>query len=161
MTFKTLLLSLSLLCWQPGALTQGRQSNKPPRVRTAPLHRVGEYPNRYVPGTFKITNIILEDVRRLENEGLYILQLYDPKTKVRRGRPGKVAPFDAHDFLTCAGADVGGPLIEQKERWLNRRVNVYLIMQDVGLTVFIYTGYIEKIELLDEKVKVIETIPSG
>jgi hypothetical protein len=161
MTLKTILLSLCLLCWQIGALAQGRQSNKPPRVRTAPLHRVGEYPNRYASGTFKIPNIILEDVRPLEDGGIYILQLYDPKTKVRRGRAVRGEPFDTYDFLTCAGAGVGGPLMERREKWVNRRVNVYLIMQDVGLTVFVYAGYIERIELLDDKGKVVETIPSG
>jgi hypothetical protein len=160
-TLKIFLLSLSLLSWVPGPLVQRRQTKKPPRVRVAPLHRVGEYPNQYVPGTFKIPNVVLEDVRRLENDVIHVLQLYDPKTKFRHGERGKNATFNTYDFLTCTREDLGQALIERKEKWFNRRVNVYLIMQDVGLTVFHYVGYIKKIELLDEKGAVVETLTTS
>ena len=66
--------------------------------------------------------------------------------------------FDPHDFLICGSADLGNRLFAEKEKWLNQKINFYAEMQDVGLTVFVFTGYITKIELLDEKGKVVRTI---
>ncbi len=125
-----------------------------------PLHRGGEYPNRYQPGTLRIPNIVLEDVRPIEGDLLSALQLQDPVTKLRRGEPYKSDAFHPHEFLICVPSEIGVPLFEHKEKWLNQRVNVFVQMQDVGPTVFIYTGYVTRIELLDRAGKVVDSLQS-
>ena len=157
MARKITLLALCLLSCN-GLIAQRK---KPYRVRTIALNRVGEYPNRYVSGTFRIPNVILEDVRPVQNSWPYVLQLYDPATRFRRGQELGGSPFDPHDFLICAPRDVGTSLFERKDNWRNHNVNIYLIMQDVGLTVFVYAGYVTKLELLDDHGKVIDIIGSG
>jgi hypothetical protein len=158
MARKIPLLALCLLFSCNGSIAQRKT---PHRVRTIALNRVGEYPNRYMSGLFRIPNIVLEDVRPVQNSWPFVLQLYDPATGFRRGRELKGSPFDPHDFLICAPKDVGTSLFERKDNWRNHKVNIYLIMQDVGLTVFVYAGYVTKLELLDDRGKVIDTIGSG
>jgi len=70
-------------------------------------------------------------------------------------------PYHPHHFLICSDEGIGGPLLAQKDKWLNRRVNVYLRIFDRGVTVHLYVGSVEKVELLDEKGRVEETISSG
>ena len=155
----TFTLLVFCLVFSAGAsIAQKRKSSKQNPVRTLALHKVGEYPNRYTAGTFLIRNVVLEDVRPVQNGWPYVLQLYDPATRLRRGQEENGSPFHPHDFLICAPAGIGTALFKNKDRWRNRKVNVYLIMQDVGLTVFVYAGYVTKIEMLDDRGKVIETL---
>ena len=159
MRIKVPLLVLCLVFSSEAGFAQKRKPRHP-RVRTVALNRAGEYPNRYLPGTFRIPNVILEDVRPVQGSWPYVLQLYDPVTSFRRGHELNGSPFDPHDFLICAAQAVGTSLLERKDKWRNHRVNVYFIMQDVGLTVFIYAGYVTKLELLDDSGKVIDTLGS-
>jgi hypothetical protein len=153
-------IALVLLCLHygaSGAVTAQRVA-KPPRARTITLEKFGEYPNQYRKGTFKISNVVLEDLRRIENDNISVFQLYDPRTGTRQGEKPEKGTFNPYAFLICAGPDLSNRLFAEKDKWLNQKVNVYAQMEDVGLTVFVYTGYITRIELLDEKRKVVKTI---
>lgn len=156
--FKTLFLLLCLLCIPLHASAQ-TQRTKAPRVRSISLRDVGRYGNEYTPHTLKISNLVLEDVRKLMDKWHeYVLQLYDPRADIRRGVKDKDGTsFDPHHFMICVD-DLGKPLLERKDKWLNNKVNVYLRMQDLGLTTNMYVGYVVKIEFLDEKGKVVDTI---
>ncbi|HEX5873013.1 MAG TPA: hypothetical protein VFY60_00105 [Pyrinomonadaceae bacterium] len=150
-----------LICLQStvGTFVANQKAAKAPRVRTISLEKFGEYPNRYREGTFKIPNVVLEDVRLAgENDPISVLQVYDPRSGARRGEPFEGAPFHPHEFLICTGPEIGKPLAEQKDKWLKQRVNLYAIRQDMGITVWVYTGYVTKIELLDAKGKVVQTL---
>lgn len=153
-------IALLLLCvhYSPAGLVAVQRVAKPQRVRTITLKKFGEYPNQYRHGTFKISNVVLEDLRRIENDHISVFQLYEPGTGTRQGEKPENATFDPHDFLFCADSDLSNQLFAEKDKWLNQKVNIYVQMQDVGLTVFVYTGYIIKIELLDDKGKVVRTV---
>ena len=157
----SILIGVVLTCLQASApaFVAVQRATKAPRVRTISLEKFGEYPNRYREGTFKIPNVVLEDVRLAgERETISVLQVYDPRSGARRGEPFEGSPFHPHGFLICSGPELSKPLVDQKDKWLKQRVNLYAMMQDVGLTVFVYTGYVTKIELLDAKGKVVQTI---
>ena len=156
-----MVLFLCLLCLPLQASSQAQRS-KAPRVRSTSLRDVGRYANAYTPQTLKISNVVLEDVRKLLDQwDEYVLQLYDPRAGIRRGvKAQDGSSFDPHHFLICAG-DLGKPLIERKEKWLNNKVNVYLRIEDLGLTTNIYVGFVVKIEFQDEKGKVVDTIVSS
>jgi hypothetical protein len=124
------------------------------------LCRVGWHAEEYIPGTLKIARVVLEDFRPVEDDWVHVFQLYDPKSKVRRGEIVDGRPYEAHSFLICTDEEIGKPLLERKDRWLNRSVNVYLKITDRGLTTHMYVGYVTKIELLDEKGHVIESLSS-
>ena len=154
-------IGVVLICLQASApaFVAVQRATKAPRVRTISLEKFGEYPNRYREGTFKIPNVVLEDVRLAgERETISVLLVYDPRSGARRGEPFEGDPFHPHGFLICTGPEIGNPLAEQKDKWLKKRVNLYATMLDVGLTIFVYTGYVTKIELLDEKGKVVQTL---
>ena len=154
---KTILcLVLCLLCFPLHASSQKQ------RIRSISLRDVSRYANRYTPHTFKISNVVLEDVRKMhETWNEYILQLYDPRADFRSGIKDKDgSAFDPHYFLVCVD-DLGKPLIERKEKWLNHRINVYLQIRDMAITTNMYIGYAVKIEFLDEKGKVVDTIVSS
>jgi len=107
----------------------------------------------------KISNVILEDVRGFENDWAHLFQLYDPRTKFRRGaKTENENPCCIQEFSIFADEEIGKPLLEQKDEWLNKRVNVYVRITDRGLTPLIYIGYVVKVELLNEKGKVEKTL---
>lgn len=152
---------LCLLClFVATATVPAQKTSKPPRVRNISLKRFGEYPNQYKPGTFKISNVVLEDIRGagLVNDPISVLQVYDPRSGFRQSEPFKDQPFHQHGFLICTRTEVIQPILQEKDKWLNQRVNLYAVMRDVGLTIFHYTGYVTKIELLDANGKVVQTI---
>lgn len=152
-----LLPALCLACIPSHAFAQTPKA-KAPRVRSVSLRDVGKYANNYTPDTLKISNVRLEDVRKLLDEwDEYVLQLYDARADFRRGVRGERTAFNAYGFLICAD-DIGKSLTEQREKWLNQRVAVYLWIRDMGLTTNMYVGYVAKIELLNEKGKVMETL---
>ncbi|HEU4507336.1 MAG TPA: hypothetical protein VFR78_03790 [Pyrinomonadaceae bacterium] len=155
------LICVVLICLQSsaGAFVAVQRARKAPRVRTISLEKFGEYPNQYRHGTFKIRNVVLEDIRPAgERDPVSVLQVYEPRSGARRGEPIEDEPFHPWGFLICTGPDIGNVLAEQKDKWLKQRVNLYAQMRDVGLTVFHYTGYVMKIELLDAKGKVVQTL---
>jgi len=63
--------------------------------------------------------------------------------------------------MICTDTETGRQIMKNKDKWLNRNVNVYFETQDRGLTVGTYVGYVTKIELLDENNKVLETLEKG
>ena len=161
-SFKNVLvLILCLFCISLTATPQTRRS-KAPRVRAISLRDVVRHANNYTPHTLKISNVVLEDVRKLhETWSEYLLQLYDPRVDFRLGVKDKDgSSFDPHHFIICVD-DLGKPLIERKEKWVNHRINVYLWIRDMAITTNIYVGYAVKIEFVDEKGKVVDTIVSS
>jgi hypothetical protein len=124
------------------------------------LRQVGRYAEDYTPGTLKIARVVLEDFRSVEDDWVHVFQLFDPRSKVRRGEMVNGRPYEAHSFLICTDEEIGKPLLLRKERWLNRSVNVYIKVIDRGLTTHMYVGYVTKVELLDEKGRVIESLSS-
>jgi hypothetical protein len=137
------------------------QKSKPPRIRSISLRDAGRHANNYTPHTLKISNVLLEDVRKLLDVwDEYVLQLYDSRADFRLGVKGEKSAFDPYGFLICTD-ELGKPLIEHREKWLNHRVNVYLWIRDMALTTNMYVGYVAKIELLDEKGKVVDTLVSS
>ena len=156
---KTVLFLLLCLLCIPLQVSSQTQRSKGPRIRSISLRNVVRHANRYTPHTLKISNVVLEDVRKLVDEWPeYLLQLYDPRTDIRLGvKDQDGSSFDPHRFLICVDV-LGKPLIEQKEKWLNKRVNVYFLIRDMAITTNIYVGYAVKLELLDEKGKVVDTI---
>ena len=106
--------------------------------------------------------MVLEDVRPAgeKNDPISVLQVYGPRSGVRRGEPFEGQPFHPHEFLICSGRQIGKSITEEKDKWLKQRVNLYAIRQDMGITVWVYTGYVKKIELLDAKGKVVQSIES-
>jgi len=150
---------LCLLCLFVAASVPAQNTSTSPRVRNISLKRFGEYPNQYKAGTFKISNVVLEDIRPAgKDDPISVFQVYDPRSGFRQSEPFKDAPFHPHGFLICSRSEVVEPLLREKDKWLNQKVNLYAVMRDVGLTIFHYTGYVTKIELLDAKGKVVQTI---
>lgn len=157
---KVVLVSLCLVCVPLQAFSQSPKA-KAPRIRPVSLRDAGRYANNYTPHTLKISNVLLEDVRKLMDEwDEYVLQLYDPRADFRRGIKGEKTSFDPYGFLICAD-ELGKPLMEQKGKWLNQRVTVYLRIRDMALTTNMYVGYVAKIELLNEKGRVVDTLVSS
>lgn len=157
-----LLVSLCLVCVPLHAPAQTRRA-KEPRVRSVTLRDAGKYANDYTPDTLRISDVVLEDVRKLLDEwDEYVLQLHDKRADFRRGIRGEQTAFHPHAFLICAD-DIGKSLTEQRGKWLNQRVTVYLRIRDMGLTTNMYVGYVTKIELLDGRGKVLATLaaPAG
>jgi hypothetical protein len=161
MITKVTLLAVCLIVGQPLALSQTQRKSRPPSVRPVSLRQVGRYAESYTPDTLKLSGVVLEDVRSVEDDWVHVFQLYDPRSKTRRGEKFDGMPYHPHHFLICSDEGIGEPLLARKERWLNRRVNVYLRIFDRGVTVHLYVGSVEKVELLDEKGRVEETISSG
>lgn len=157
MLIRSMLVVICLASSRFVAIAQTEVS-KPSHVRNISLLRVGRHAEAYTKDTLKVTRIVLEDFRTVEDAWVHVFQLYDPKSKVRRGETADGLPFEAHSFLICTDEEIGKPLLERKDRWLNRSVNVYLRIYDLGLTTHMYVGYVTKVELLDEKGQVIETI---
>ena len=154
------LLAVYLIGAQLLPLTQAHVKSKPPRVRTVSLRQVGKYAETYTADTVKLAGVVLEDFRAVERDWVHVFQLYDPKTKLRRGEVADDGPYDTHAFLICADDEIGKPLLAQKDKWLNRPVNLYLKIGDRALTTHVYVGFAMKIELLDEKGRVTDTLTS-
>jgi hypothetical protein len=160
MLLKVVAVILCLVCTTPQAFSQSPKA-KTPRIRSVSLNNVRRYANNYTPHTLKISNVLLEDVRKLLDKwDEYVLQLYDPRVDFRLGIKGEKMAFDPYDFLICVD-ELGKPLTEQREKWLNQRVIVYLHIRDMALTTNMYVGYVAKIELLDDKGQVIDTLISS
>lgn len=157
---RVVFLFLCLICISPQVSSQ-TQKSKRPHIRSISLRDVDRYANKYTPHTLKISNVLLKDVRRLLDVwDEYVLELYDPRADFRLGVKGAETSFDPYGFLICVD-ELAKPLIEQRERWLNHRVNVYLRLRDMGLTTNMYVGYVAKMELLDEKGKVVSMAVSS
>ena len=155
---KLVIVSMCLICIQVQALSQAL---KAPRVCPISLRDVSRHANNHTPDTLKISNVLLEDVRKLLDEwDEYVLQLYDPRAKLRLGIKGEKTSFDPYGFLICVD-ELGKPLTEQKEKRLNQRVTMYLQIRDMALTTNMYVGYVAKIELLNEEGKVVDALVSS
>ena len=157
---RVVLLAACLVVGQPFALSQTKRKSNPSPVRPISLRRVGRHAEKYTPNTLKLSGVVLEDLRRVEDDWVHVFQLYDPRSNFRRGEKFDRMDYHPHHFLICSDEGIGKPLLAQKERWLNRRVNVYLRIWDMGVTVHLYVGNVIKVELLDEKGRVEETIAS-
>lgn len=157
MTKTILLLVCCLVCTAP---LSAQKTTKLP-ARSVSLRNISRYANNYTSRTLKVSKVVLEDVRKLrEDWPEYALQVYEPPTKSRLGTKGEGTTFDPYGFLICVD-DLGKPLTDHREKWLNQKVNLYLRIRDMALTTNIYVGYVMKIELLDEEGKVVETLSSS
>lgn len=98
---------------------------------------------------------MLEDVRQVQGDDYhYKFQLFDPRTGFRRGDE---KPSSFYEFLICTDPDIAGSLLKRKEEWKHYKVNLYLNVEDRGLTFNTNVGYVYKVELLNKKGKVVET----
>jgi hypothetical protein len=160
MKYKVLIsLILCLACGNLYAWGQTKTGSKLSSVKTVSLLKIRKYGVDYTAKTLKISNVILEDVRGFENDWAHLFQLYDPRTKFRRGaKTENENPCCIQEFSIFADEEIGKPLVEQKDVWLNKRVNVYVRITDRGLTPLTYIGYVVKVELLNEKGKVEKTL---
>ena len=157
---RAIFFALCLASGHSSSFGQCKGGGNHPRARSVSLRQVGRYAEDYTPGTLKIARVVLEDFRPVEDDWVHVFQLYDLKSGVRRGEVVNGRPYGAHSFLICTNEEIGKPLLERKEKWLNRNVNVYLKIIDRGLTTHMYVGYVTKVELLDEKGRVVESISS-
>lgn len=124
-------------------------------MRAVSLRNVGRYANAYTPGRLKLSRVVLAGFKHIEDDWVYVFHLRDPRTGLQRGED---LTIHTHSFLICTEATIGKPLLEGKDEWLGRRVNVYLRILDRGLTPNIYVGYVTKVELLDDKGRVTRTL---
>ena len=161
MKYKVLIsLILCLACGNLYTWGQTKTGSKLSSVKTVSLSKIGKYGIRhFTDKTLKISNVILEDVRGFKNDWAHLFQLYDPRTKFRRGaKTENENPGNKQEFSIFADEEIGKPLLEQKDEWLNKRVNVYVRITDRGLTPLHNIGYVVKVELLNERGKVEKTI---
>jgi hypothetical protein len=161
MKYKVLFfLILCLVCGNLYAWGQTKTGSNSTSVKTVSLRKIGKYGGDYTDKTLKISNVILEDVRGFENDWAHLFQLYDPRTKFRRGaKTENENPCCIREFSIFSDEEIGKPLLEQKDVWVNRRLNIYVQITDRGLTPLTYIGYVVKVELLNEKGKVEKTLP--
>ena len=158
MKYKVLIFILCLAFGQHNVFAQTKA--KSPSVKTVSLRQVARYGYEGTSKTLKISNVVLEDVRGFEDHWAYLFQLYDERAKFRRGaKTEKEHPCCKQEFSIFADEEIGKPLLKQKDEWLNKKVNVYVHITDRGLTPLMNIGYVEKVELLDEKGKVEKTLP--
>ena len=152
----TLVLSMLALILVPcHVLAQGSP-------KTVSLREVAKYGINYTPRTVKIANVVLEDVRAFPNDWAHLFQLYDPRAKFRRGAfRENENPCCIQEFSIFADDGIGKLLVEKKAEWINKRVNVYLNITDRGLTPWTNIGLVVKVERLNEKGKIEETLPKG
>ncbi len=130
--------------------------------KSVSLRKVSKYGGRYTDKTVKIPNVVLEDVRGFENDWPHLFQLYDPRDRFRRGAfKENENPCCIQEFSIFADVDIGKSLLRQKAEWFGKLVNVYISIQDRGLTPRIYIGYVVRVELLNENGKVAKAIPEG
>jgi len=129
-------------------------------ARSISLRKIGKYGVQYTDKTLRISNVILEEVRSFENDWPHLFQLYDPRKKFRRGAMSKYDnPCCIQEFSIFSDEDIGEILLKRKEDWFGKRVNVYVIITDRGLTPLVYIGYVTKVERLNQKGEVELTIP--
>ena len=147
----TLVLSMLALILVPcDILAQGSP-------KTVSLREVAKYGGSR---TVKIANVVLEDVRAFPNDWAHLFQLYDPRAKFRRGAfRENENPCCIQEFSIFADDGIGKLLVEKKAEWINKRVNVYLIITDRGLTPLTNIGLVVKVERLNEKGKIEKTLP--
>jgi hypothetical protein len=154
-----LLLILILFCNQFSAFSQIRKSKD--NFRNVTLKRLAYNANYGSSNKLKIKSVVLAGFKAPQNEWnprdhwVYVFHLKDTRPRFELGK--ELTPYTSY-FLICTDETIGKSLINQKENWLNQKVNVYLQARDVGLTPFMNVGFVTKIELLDVKGKVIKTI---
>lgn len=160
MKHKVLILILCLLFGNLYASGQSKTKSKSFPVKTISLSKIAKkYGLEGSEKTLKISNVILEDVRGFENDWPHLFQLYDPREQFRRGaKTESENPCCIQEFSIFATEQIGKPLLEQKDEWLNRRVNVYVHATDRGLTPWKNIGLVVKVELLNGKGKVEKTL---
>jgi hypothetical protein len=156
MKYKLFIFIFCLAFGQFGIFAQTK--TKSPSVKTISLRQIARYEGKSK--TLKIANVVLEDVRGFEEHWAYLFQLYDERSKFRRGaKTEKEHPCCIQEFSIFADEEIGKPLLKQKDEWLNKKVNVYVRITDMGLTPLMNIGYVEKVELLNEKGKVEKSLP--
>jgi hypothetical protein len=112
---------------------------------------------------YKLKGVVLTGFKDPQNDWdsrhqwVYVFHLKDAKTGFELGK--ELTPYTSY-FLICTDATIGKPLINQKDEWLNQKINVYIQPQDFGLTPFMNVGFVTKIELLNQKGRIIKTIPN-
>ena len=145
------------------AFSQNPTNDTSPKTVTRKLKSLQRFGETYTPHIIKISKVKLEDIRVIGEDWFYGLQLFDPKSNFRRGEKPPDAKnqkfsFSSYEFLICTDDTVGKQIMANKDKWLNRNVNVYFETQDRGLTIATYVGYVTRIELLDDNNKVLETL---
>jgi hypothetical protein len=159
------ILILLILCFVHGiifAFGQTSINSKSSHVQTISLRQIGKYAESYPRRTLKISNVVLEDVRGFENDWAYLFQLYDSDDNFRRGAKSKNEnPCCIQEFSIFADESIGKPLLKRKAEWLNKRANIYVEITDRGLTPFMNVGLVVKVELLNQKGKVEQTLPEN
>ena len=96
--------------------------------------------------------------KHIENDWVYVFHLRDPRTGFESG---EALTIFTNDFLICTDETIGKTLVKERDRWLNRKVNMYLSITDRGLTPNLNVGYVTKVELVNGKGQVVETIPDN
>ena len=148
-----ILLILILLCSQSTIFSQIQ--NRKESIRSVKLTKVAYEANFGSSDKIKLKRIVLIDFKDLQDDWIYVFHLKDSKTGFELG---KELTAQINGFLICTDKTIGKSLLEQKNEWLNQKVNVYLEGRDIGLTPLMNVGFVTKIELLDSKGKVIKTI---
>lgn len=152
MKIRICLLSLILLCSQ-SAFSQTRKQTD--SFHSVSLDRLVNKVNFASVGKLKIKDIVLADFKILPSKSVYVFHLKDSKTGFELG---KELTKSKTDYFIYTDETIGKSLIDQKDEWLNQKVNVYLEPRNVGLMPLINVGFVMKIELLDKKGKVVKII---
>jgi hypothetical protein len=152
MKTKILLIILVLLSNQIIVFSQTqkkKESSRSVSLRTVPIKANKDT------SLLKLKNVILVDFKNPPNDWVYVFHLKDNKSKFE---VGKDLTKSTTGFLICTDETIGDVLLEQKDQWINQKVNVYLRGRDMGLTPYMNVGFVIKIELLDSKGKVVKII---
>jgi hypothetical protein len=159
MKTRILLLILILFCSQFVTFSQTRK--KKDSFRSVPLSKVAYNANYGSSNKLKLKNVVLAGFKEPQNDWeereqwLYVFHLKDAKSGLELGK--ELTPYTS-SFLIFTDKTIGKSLLQQKNEWLNQKVNVYLEGRDIGLTPLMNVGFVTKIELVDSKGKVIKTI---
>jgi hypothetical protein len=153
------LLILILLCSQLSTFSQTRKRKN--SFQPVSLRKLAYNANYGSSNNLKLRSVVLAGFKDPQNDWeshhkwVYVFHLKDTKTGFELGK--ELTPYTSY-FLICTDKTIGKPLINQKDEWINQKVNVYVEPRDVGLTPFMNIAFVTKIELLDSKGKVIKTI---
>jgi hypothetical protein len=159
MKTRILLLLLILFCSQLTVFSQ--TPKRKDSFRSVSLNKVAYNANYGSSNKFKLKNVILAGFKEPQldwnerEQWLYVFHLKDANTGYELGK--ELTPYTSF-FLIFTDKTIGKSLLEQKDEWLNQKVNVYLQPRDIGLTPLMNVGFVTKIELLDSKGRVIKTI---
>lgn len=157
MIIKTKIFALFLiLCGASGVFAQAQK--KAVSVPAVSLSRVPKNANFGPYDKFKVVNLTLLGFKNAPDDWVYVFHLKDEKRGLEVGR--ELTKF-TNTFLICTNDAIGKVLDEQKDEWLNRKINLYIEARDMGLTPYMNVGFVTKLELLDDKGKVVKTLSAA